>query len=233
MNEPARLSNMVDRCLANVRATRNGDGRPPIGVPRNWDLDLTEELIERAVELTDSRVPTRYQAATVSEQLVNAWVNKLVSATTAPGSQLGCGPSLLLLGDVGRGKTYQGFAAIRALASFGISIRWAAMTEGDLFARLRPRHGIDSESEFQAIAGAPMLLLDDLGSAKTSEWTEEITYRVVNHRYEHLLPTIFTSNVLPANLKNVLGDRVTSRLAQMAMRVVLTGPDRRREVRAA
>ena len=37
--------------------------------------------------------------------------------------------------------------------------------------------------------------VDDLGAAKPSEWTEEINYRLVNHRYEHMLPTIFTSNV--------------------------------------
>jgi DNA replication protein DnaC len=42
------------------------------------------------------------------------------------------------------------------------------------------------------------------------------------------LPTLITSNVKPADLKPILGDRVTSRLVEMTTRVVLKGDDRRR-----
>lgn len=37
----------------------------------------------------------------------------------------------------------------------------------------------------------PLLVLDDLRGAKASEWTEEPALRLVDHRYGHLLPTIF------------------------------------------
>lgn len=73
-----------------------------------------------------------------------------------------------------------------------------------------------------------MLLLDDLGAAKTSEWTAELTYRLINHRYEHLRPTLITTNLPTADLRTTLGDRIASRLAEMTQRVILTGPDRRR-----
>src|SRR5690606_7391206 len=98
----------------------------------------------------------------------------------------------------------------------------------DLYARLRPRHGIDSETEFRAIADAPLLMVDDLGAAKTSEWVEEVNYRLINWRYDRVLPTVFTSNVLPKELKVALGERVASRLVEMADRVTLKGEDRRR-----
>ncbi len=77
-----------------------------------------------------------------------------------------------------------------------------------------------------------LLLVDDLGAAKTSEWTEELTYRLVNHRYEHLLPTVFTTNLTIRDLRDALGDRIASRLAQMTERVTLTGADRRRRTAA-
>jgi len=43
-----------------------------------------------------------------------------------------------------------------------------------------------------------------------------------------MLPTLITTNLPIPELRTALGDRVTSRLAEMTERVVLTGPDRRR-----
>ena len=51
-------------------------------------------------------------------------------------------------------------------------------------------------------------MLDDLGAVKTSEWIEEVNFRLVNHRYERMLPTLFTSNLLPKDLATLLGERV-------------------------
>lgn len=96
-----------------------------------------------------------------------------------------------------------------------------------------PRAGHDGERELQTLARCPLLLLDDLGAAKTSEWTEELTYRLINHRYEHMLPTLITTNLPIPELRSALGDRVASRLAEMTERVILTGPDRRRTTPAA
>ncbi|MFD1274905.1 hypothetical protein ACFQ51_35035 [Streptomyces kaempferi] len=98
--------------------------------------------------------------------------------------------------------------------------------------RTPPTRGVDSESEFRRYAHAPLLLVDDLGAAKSSEWTEEINFRLVNHRYENQLPTIFTSNVLPKELADRVGDRVSSRLIEMCDRVVIQGTDRRRQAAA-
>jgi DNA replication protein DnaC len=97
-----------------------------------------------------------------------------------------------------------------------------------MYAALRPRSGVDSETEFRKYAHARLLMLDDLGAAKSSEWTEEINFRLINHRYENQLPTILTSNVLPGELMNRVGDRVASRLVEMCDRVVIKGSDRRK-----
>ena len=64
------------------------------------------------------------------------------------------GPSLLLLGLTGRGKTYQAYGMIRGLSALGVRARWRSTTAGDLYAQLRPRHGIDSEAVFEKYAGA-------------------------------------------------------------------------------
>lgn len=83
------------------------------------------------------------------------------------------GPSLLLAGVTGAGKTHEAYGAIRALARAGLGVRWRATTAPDVYAGLRPRPGGDSETELAALARSPGLLLDGLGAAKASEWAEE------------------------------------------------------------
>jgi DNA replication protein DnaC len=192
-----------------------------------YDVSTREGFLRRAVELTDQRIPPRFQRATASHPAVAAWCESFTESS----------PSLLILGPVGTGKTYQAYGAIRSLAASGVTVGWHADTAPGLFASLRPREGADSEAEYRKVATVPLLLLDDIGAAKASEWTEEILYRLVNDRYEAMLPALFTSNIPAAGtperpgLREVLGDRIASRLAEMCQQVVLRGTDRRRAAR--
>lgn len=199
---------------------------------REWDTHNLNEAIETGVERASKDIPPRYAEATVTEPEVARWVRSLADATVD--SMRGyvaavmAGPSLLLLGKTGVGKTHQAYGAIRAISVSGLRCSWLATTAADVYAALRPRPGVDSEAEFLRYANARLLVLDDLGAAKASEWTEEVNYRLINHRYERTLPTIVTSNLLVRQLADAVGERVWSRLTEMCQRVVLEGNDRRR-----
>jgi DNA replication protein DnaC len=186
--------------------------------PPLYDVSTRAGFLRRATEMTDRRIPPRFRDATASHPDVFAWCEEFSPASS----------SLLILGPTGTGKTHQAFGAIRTLAARGVTPGWHASTAPGLFAGLRPREGTDAEGEYRKIADVPLLLLDDLGAAKGSEWTEEILYRLVNDRYEAMLPGLFTSNVPAPQLRDVLGARVASRLAEMCQQVALRGPDRRR-----
>ncbi|MEV5430590.1 ATP-binding protein [Streptomyces sp. NPDC052701] len=183
-----------------------------------------------ALELADARIPARYRRALADRPETTAWAEQIArSGRPGPGGPgIAEGPSLLIAGPTGTGKTHLAYGAIRTLLARGVRLRWEATTTADLYARLRPRAGHDTERDLRTLARSPLLFLDDLGAAKTSEWTEELTYRLINHRYEHMLPTLITTNLPTAELRTTLGDRVASRLAEMTDRVILTGPDRRR-----
>ncbi|GAA2730645.1 hypothetical protein GCM10010360_12470 [Streptomyces nogalater] len=183
-----------------------------------------------ALELADARIPARYRRALAGHPQITAWADEIARAgRPGPGGPgIAEGPSLLIAGPTGTGKTHQAYGAIRTLLARGVRLRWEATTTADLHARLRPRAGHDTERDLQTLARSPLLLLDDFGAARTSEWTEELTYRLINHRYEHMLPTLITTNLPTAELRTTLGDRVASRLAEMTERVILDGPDRRR-----
>lgn len=181
-------------------------------------------------------VPFHYRSAVPSLPQLRTWIDGLVAAALerqaergAPIASVTVGPSMLLLGATGVGKTHEAYGAMRELAVSGVRGEWATTTAADLYAALRPRHGVDSEAEFRKYRDARLLLVDDLGAErKPTEFTEEINFRLINHRYEHHLPTLFTSNVEPKELAARLGDRVTSRLAEMCERVPMKGNDRRR-----
>jgi DNA replication protein DnaC len=181
-------------------------------------------------------IPFKFQDAIVDSPDVLAWVQELVDQARAEQAARGNplataihGRSLLLLGPTGAGKTHQAYGAIRELAITGVAARWVVTTAADMYGAIRPRHGIDSETEFRRYRDARVLLVDDIGADRTpTEFVEEVNFRLINHRYEHHLPTLVTSNLLPKELADRLGDRVTSRLVEMCQRVVFEGPDRRR-----
>lgn len=191
---------------------------------RQHFLAASEEQRQRCITHFENRVPRRYATARPT-QIATAWAQSVV---TNPDDTR----SLLIVGPTGTGKTHYAYSVLRAVAETGHAARWAAYTAADLYASLRPRTGRDSEAEFEKIADTDVLFIDDLGAAKLTEWTEEVTYRLINHRYEQCKPGIFTSNVPPGQLRDALGERIASRLVEMCERVTLKGDDRRKEMAA-
>jgi len=194
-------------------------------------FQATKELAN-ILEATDQAIPFRYKHADATEEKVLLWIDELVLASSPARvsgvPKVGTGSSLLLLGPTGTGKTFQGYGALRRLSVLGVNAFPEASPIADIYAKMRPRPGVDSEEVFESYAHAPLLFVDDLGAAKESEWVEEVTTRLVNYRYDRALPTIFTSNVPPRELGDKIGERVASRLIEMCRTVVLKGQDRRR-----
>jgi len=191
----------------------------------------------------DRRFPRRFLAADVSAPAVRAWCD---GAGRHPGA------SLLLTGPVGVGKTWNAYGALRAtvvrlyneairrqradptqhqpqhLTPRG-ALRWEAISVPDLLDDLRPGGlGEDSPHEIMIrYRSAGVLLLDDLAAQRDTAFTEEQLFRLINHRYENELPTIFTTNAAPKKIGAQLGERIADRLTEMCDIVVLTGDSRR------
>lgn len=191
---------------------------------RQHFLKCAEEQLQKCIAHFETKVPRRYLSARPNP-IAYAWAQSVV---TNPDETR----SLLVVGPTGTGKTHYAYSVLRAIAETGRGAGWAAYTAADLYAQLRPRTGRDSEATFEGIVGADVLFVDDLGAAKLTEWTEEITYRLINNRYEQCKPAIFTSNVPPTQLRDVLGERIASRLTEMCERVTLKGDDRRKGMAA-
>jgi DNA replication protein DnaC len=84
------------------------------------------------------------------------------------------------------------------------------------------------------VMNAEVLLLDDLGAEKTSEWVEETMNLIVNTRYNEKRITIFTTNFVDSpddadldSLKARVGFRLHSRLHEMCEFLEYEGGDYR------
>lgn len=204
---------------------------PHVEIDGSWREHFQERALRRLED-----IPARYVDAAVTEQSVADWVRSLVASAVAdqrsPGAPVGVstGGVLLLFGPTSTGKTHQCYGVVRALAYSGVICNWCYTTVPDLNAALRPRPGVDSEEVFERYATAKLLILDDLGANKDTEWSEETMFRLINYRYNHILPTIVTSNDPPKELSSRIGRRITDRLADVdtTTRVSMTGPNRRR-----
>lgn len=137
---------------------------------------------------------------------------------------------LYLAGPVGTGKTHAAWMAVAAWCHAALTRpsngRVIVTRMVDLLDSLRP--GGDSCDVMGVCQNAALLVIDDLGAERPTEWTRERLYSIVDHRYANCMPLIVTGNLPPKILEQQTGDRVASRLAEMCIVVPMTGEDRRR-----
>ena len=135
---------------------------------------------------------------------------------------------LMFVGNVGTGKTHLAVSILKVALDKGIS--GAIVVVPKLLEEIRQAYG-DQEADQRLAQRARekhFLVLDDLGVEKPTDWVREQLYLLVNHRYEHLLPTICTSNLGLAGMERNIGKRTVDRLIEMCLIIPFTGESRRR-----
>lgn len=139
---------------------------------------------------------------------------------------------LVLYGGCGCGKTHLAAAIANELKRRYHLCRFT--TFGDLLSSVRDTYST-GDSEQVVIDGyrkAPLLIIDDLGKEKATEFSTATLFNIVNYRYESGLPLVITTNhsldELPRRLTPPGGDEIeaeaiVSRLCEVARRVDMSG----------
>ena len=144
---------------------------------------------------------------------------------------------LLLIGPPGIGKTHIAVAALRRV----VSEKQARGLYWDTRSLLHTiRSAYDPVTRMSAVnvvlpvIEAELLVLDDLGAERPTDWVEETMNLIVNTRYNDRRPTIFTTNYedlqddeRPDSLKARVGFRMHSRLREMCEFLEYDGADYR------
>lgn len=141
----------------------------------------------------------------------------------------------MLAGKAGTGKTWEGYALLKAAYRADPRRKLAACSWPWLLFELRRSYGTPQQEEayatIAALREADVTFLDDLGAEKVTEgnlgWLQETLYLLLDYRYNWLKITILTTNFDAQDLRRYLGERLASRVLGMCEVVSLGDTDRR------
>jgi DNA replication protein DnaC len=209
------------------------------GVERLTRCDCWMDVV-KSKSLAESRIPpkfakaelTTYKPDTDSQRDALRLAKKFVE--TFPADQKG----LVFFGTPGVGKTHLATGLLKAvIRDKGARGFFFQTTELLRLVRETYNRGVE-ETEMdilRPVLEADVLVLDDLGVEKTSEWVHETLGLVVNARYNARRATIITSNLVDEidthhkdfmnSFMMQLGDRTRSRLLEMCEWVQVQGAD--------
>jgi DNA replication protein DnaC len=144
---------------------------------------------------------------------------------------------LLFMGSIGVGKTHLATAILRGLVERGVPCLFYEF--GALLGEIRDSYNpVSQASELKVLAPvyeAEVLVLDELGASKPTDWVQETMMQIIGKRYNDRKLTIFTTNYLDVRhapmdetLEDRIGTRLRSRLYEMCKTVMIKGEDFRR-----
>jgi DNA replication protein DnaC len=177
------------------------------------ELWLREQIADRLERFHLERPPVFARAGQLLPEIAE-WAKRFAA---------GEGAGLILVGNVGVGKSWSLWKIKETLIASGwlrgIEIRAAY----ELKQITAPP--VD-EAALEDLREASLLALDDIGSIRVSDWDADNLMALIDERWKFQRPTVFTSN--NPKLRDLLGERVASRLADGATVVKMTGTDLRR-----
>lgn len=198
---------------------------------------------EASSRVRGARIPARYRGCslanfnhpTESQRRAKLLARRFVEEYPAVGA------GLLIVGPVGVGKTHLAAAILAELVD-AKGVRGVFCDFTDLLERIQASFARGADESADDILGplrdVDLLVLDELGSRRPTEWARDVLYALLNGRYNRALLTIVTTNFgdepeKPGGetLELRVGTAVRSRLAEMCQLVTIAGPDFRREVK--
>ena len=229
--EQSRGESVCERCFGTGMEIISGKGA------RRCECrlgDLRRRLFEQA------RVPRRHEECSLSNyQPAAGHVSQALAFKQAyrlvreyPSAERG----LLFAGPVGVGKTHLAVAILRGMAEKGANCLFCE--HGSLLKEIQDSYNpVSRTSEMTVLAPiyeAEVLVLDELGASKPTEWVLDTMTHIIGRRYNDKKLTIFTTNYTderqsPAGetLQDRIGARLRSRLYEMCTNVLLDGEDYR------
>ena len=121
--------------------------------------------------------------------------------------------SLLMMGKTGLGKTHLSLAVVNRVLDRGFNVYYDS-AQG-IMDRLEKDHfgrGNRDDELQEDLYKSDLLVIDDLGTEMVTSFTLSALYQLVNERINDGLPTIFSTNLTPAELEATYSQRLTSRL---------------------
>jgi DNA replication protein DnaC len=119
-------------------------------------------------------------------------------------------PGLLFIGEPGTGKTHLAVAVLQRLIEHGF--QGVFVDYQQLLDRIRasydPASGESPREAYEEALDVDVLLLDDLGAHRVTDWVEDTITSIITHRCNERKPTIVTTNVVDPDMGDTLMERM-------------------------
>ncbi len=219
------------KCEAGVRSTLKR-----IGIPEKY-LDCSFDNFQVVVQGKENH---RLKGARrILKDFVDGFELRMLRFKSSGQAANNQEVSFLIKGTVGSGKTHLCAAVARGLVQKGFyDIYFIDFKE--LLDEIKSTFSYSSETSeaevLYPILNAGLLIIDDLGSERNTEWTEDVFARILNYRYNRNLPVIITTNYFDRQVKGALtdetleeriGTRMRSRLYEICKDIEIVAPDYR------
>lgn len=139
------------------------------------------------------------------------------------------GKGLLLYGDVGTGKTFYAACVANALIEKEYPV---LMTNFTHIVSAMQESFESAQRYMNRLNDAPLLILDDLGVERNTEYMQEQVYNIIDSRYRSGKPMIITTNLTIEEIKtpaNMERKRIYDRILERCFPIAVTGKSRRRQ----
>lgn len=191
---------------------------------------LREKLEQQRIEEKTgaARIPKRFQGKTFADYIAETpQQQRVLEACTSYArnfsDNLEAGRCLILSGNVGTGKTHLAAAIADYLVR---ETEYTAIFRSlhSILQAIKSTYGGDSRvteiDVLQSFTSPDLLIIDEVGATKSSEFELATLFAIINTRYENNLPTVVITNLEAAELKNAIGDRCTDRLREGGGRAI-------------
>ena len=167
--------------------------------------------------LSQARIPKRYESC--SFESFSPYHFSLTQASNKSKEFVEHYPAveggLLFLGSCGVGKTHLAVAILKALIT-RMGVHGLFYDFRDLLKEIQDSYNPNTHtSELKILAPvfeAELLVLDELGASKPTEWVQETMTHIINKRYNEKKFTIFTSNYLDTRVSSTYDETLTDRV---------------------
>lgn len=194
----------------------------------DWEQYMKQQRIDYFI--SHAMIPKRYEFSELDNYLETSGNREAKNACIDFVSDFKSRSGLAIFGNIGTGKTHLAVAVCKEIIrKYLVDAKYISVLR--LFDSIK--EGFDSGANPMVyLKVCSLLVLDDLGVKRPSQWASEILFDLVDYRYSENLPIVITSNAgsweglreLISDGNNIAVERILDRLRNMVGKpVVISG----------
>lgn len=209
------------------------------------EVDDMEKGQKESEELKQKRdIETKFSISNLGERFVKSTFDAFNKAPGTEQALMHCrnyaksfpdygGDALMIWGPYGNGKSHLAAAVAHVVQAKGFTVVFQTLPE--LLERIRSTFGDRKDKETEkdimyALQNCNLLILDDVGAEKVTDWVQDALFRIVDGRYRQQRPILYTTNLKPSEIKDKVGPRIYDRIVETSIMVENSGNSFRMKV---